>query len=137
MNVTIAEFFFLKKDEHKRHIENCSGVPGVMYSFNTKSLISFEDNFHAKGDLPFVLSFDFETTVPTDNCSDPEQKKMFFVSYFITVTFHPALNLNRIIIQRRYVHSIDQLTSLNYFSVELMKFFNLEIIRQLKYIARY
>ena len=60
---------------------------------------------------------------------------MFVVPYVITITFHPALNLDRIIIQRSYVHSIDQLTSLNYFSDDQMKFINLEIIRQLKNIA--
>ena len=38
-------------------------------------------------------------------------------------------------IQRSYAHSIDQLTSLNYFSDDQMKFNNLEIIRQLKDIA--
>ena len=53
-------------------MENCLGVPGVIYNFNTQSLVSFEDNFHAKGDLPFVIYFDFETTAPTDNCFDPK-----------------------------------------------------------------
>ena len=67
--------FFFKKERHKRHIENCAGVPGVVYNFNTKNLISFQDSFNAKGDLPFLLYFDFETTAPTDNCFDPEQKK--------------------------------------------------------------
>ena len=71
----------LRKESQKRHMENCSGVPGVIYNFNTQSLISFEDNFHAKGDLPFVIYFGFETTAPTDNCFDPEQKTMFVVSY--------------------------------------------------------
>ena len=53
MNAIIADLF-LKKDRHKRHIENCAGVRGVVYNFNAKSLIRFQDKFHAKGDLPFV-----------------------------------------------------------------------------------
>ena len=53
-------------------VTNVTGVPGVIYNFNTQSLISFEDNFYAKGSLPFVINFDFETTAPTDNCFDPE-----------------------------------------------------------------
>ena len=61
-------------------MENCSGVPGVIYNFNTQTLISFEDNFHTKGNLPFVIYFDFETRAPTDNCFDPQQKTMFVVS---------------------------------------------------------
>ena len=60
---------------------------------------------------------------------------MFVVSYVTIVTFHPALNLDRIIIQRSYAHSIDQFTSLNYFSDDQIKFINLEIIRQSKDIA--
>ena len=42
-------------------------------------IISYQDNFYAKGDVPFVIYFYFETTAPTDNCLDPEQKKMFVV----------------------------------------------------------
>ena len=75
--------------------------------------MSFQDNFNAKGDLPFVLYFDFGTTAPTDNCFNPERKKVFAVSYVLIVAFHLALKLNRIIIQRSYVHSLEQLTSLN------------------------
>ena len=45
--------FFLRQERQKRHKENCSGVPRVIYNFNTQSLINFEDNFYAKGDLPF------------------------------------------------------------------------------------
>ena len=47
-NVTIAEKKILRQERQKRHMENCSGVPGVIYNFNTQSLVSFEDNFHAK-----------------------------------------------------------------------------------------
>ena len=34
--------FFASSDK-KRHIENCSSVPGVIYNFNNKNLITFED----------------------------------------------------------------------------------------------
>ena len=85
--------------------------------------------------MPFVLYFDLETTALTDNCLDPEQKKMFVVSYVLIVAFHPALKLNRIIKQRSYAHSLEQLTSLNYFSEDQMKFIDVQIIRQLKHIS--
>ena len=85
--------------------------------------------------MPFVLYFDFETTAATDNCFDPEQKKMFVVSYVLIVAFHPALNLNRIIIQRIYGHSLEQLTTLNHLSEDEMKFIDLQILNQLKDIA--
>ena len=87
-------------------------------------MISFEDIFHVKGDLPFVIYFGFETTAPTDNCFDPEQKTMFVVSYvMIFFFFHPELKLDKIIIQRSYVHAIEQLTSLEYFSQDQKKMY--------------
>ena len=85
----------------------------MIYNFNNQNLISYPDNVRAKGDIQFKIYFDFETTAPTDNCFDPEQKKMFVVSYVMIVAFHPELKLNRIITQRSYAHSIEQLTSLN------------------------
>ena len=116
-------------------MENCSGVPGVIYNFNMQSLISFEDNFNAKGDLSFVIYFDFEAIAPTDNCFDPEQKIMFLVSYVMIFVFHPDLKIDRIIIQRRYAHAIEQLTSLDYFSQDQIKCINKELVRQLKDIV--
>ena len=41
---------------------------------------------------------------------------MFVVTYVMIVAFHPDLKLDKIIIQRSYVHAIEQLTSLRYFS---------------------
>ena len=79
----------------------------MIYNFNNQNLISYQDNFRAKGDIPFVIYFDFETTAPTDNYFDPEQKKMFVVSYVMIVAFHPELKVNRIVIQRSYAHSIE------------------------------
>ena len=64
----------LKLDK-KRHMENCSGKPEVVYNLNNQCLISYQDNFHNKGDTPFAIYFDFETTTPTDKWLDPEQKK--------------------------------------------------------------
>ena len=62
--------FFIRSDKHQSHVSNCLGAPGVVYNFNNQNLKSYQDNFDAKGDIPFVIYFDFETTVPTDNCFD-------------------------------------------------------------------
>ena len=97
---------FFKREERQK------GVPGVIYNFNTKTLISFQDNFNSKDNLPFFLYYDFETTAPTDNIFDPEPKKMFVVSYVLIVAFHPALNLYIIIIQRSYSHYLEELTTI-------------------------
>ena len=75
-------------------MENCSGKPRVVYNFSNQCLISYQDNYQNKGDVPFTIFFDFETTAPTDNCLDPEQKKMFVVSYVMIAAFHPALKLD-------------------------------------------
>ena len=99
---------------HKRHLENCSGKPGVIYNFNNQCLISYQDNFKNKGDLPFSIHFDFETAAPTDNQLDSEQKKIFVVSYVMIIAFQPALKLERIIVYRSFAHSLEQLTSLDY-----------------------
>ena len=93
-------------------------------------MISFHDSFISKGHLPFVLYFDFETTAPTDNIFDPEQKKMFVVSYVLIVAFHQALNLNRIIIQRSYSHSLEELTTIKYLNNDQIKFIDLQILNQ-------
>ena len=85
--------FFKQPDRHKKHIGSCAGIPEVICNFNNKHLISFEDNFGSKGDLSFTMCFDFETTAPTDNIFDPEQNKMFLVSYVLIAAFHPKLDL--------------------------------------------
>ena len=97
-------------------MESCSGVPGIVYNFNSKNLVKFEDNFGAKGDLPMGIYFDYETTTPTDNYFDPEQKKMFVVSFVLIVAFHQHLNITKIVVQRSYGHSISQLTTIDYLS---------------------
>ena len=107
---------FILETRQKRHIENCSGRLGVVYNFNNQNLISYQDNFHAKGDVPFIIYFDFETTAPTNNCLDPEQKKMFVVSYVMIVAFHPELKL----------------TSLDYFDREQITYIDQSLIKTLK-----
>ena len=99
--------FFIHQAKQEGHSKNCSGIPGIVYNFNNQNLICYQDNFNAKGDVLFVIYFDFETTAPTFNFADPEQKKKFVVSYLMIVAFHPKLNLDRIIIQRSYAHSLE------------------------------
>ena len=72
-------------------MKSCSEVPGIVYNLNNKNLVSFEGKFSAKGNLPMANYFDYETTAPTDNYFDPEQKKMFAVSYVLIVAFHPTV----------------------------------------------
>ena len=109
------------------------GKPGVNYNFNNQNLTSYQDNFNAKGDVPLLVYFDFETTALT--FSDPEQQKMLVVSYVMIVAFHPKLNLDRIIIQRSFSHSLEQLTTLDYFTREQILYDDWGIIKMLKDMA--
>ena len=89
----------------------------MIYNFDNQNLISYQDNFRAKGDIPLVVYFDF------------------VVSYVTIVAFHPELKLNRIVIQRNYTHSKDQLTSLNYFTQEQISFIDHTLLKMLKDMA--
>ena len=64
--------FFIQSYKLERHIKNSSGIPGIVCNFNNQNLISYQDNFNAKGNVPFVVYFDFETTAPTFNYLDEE-----------------------------------------------------------------
>ena len=66
---------------------------------------------------------------------NPEQKKMFVVSYVVIVAFHPALKLDRIIIYRSFAHSVEQLTSLHYFSRQQKRFIEPHLINMLRNMA--
>ena len=44
LSVIIVESFLQELTNKKRHIESCSGVPRMIYNFNNKNLITFEDN---------------------------------------------------------------------------------------------
>ena len=128
--------FFIRKNKQVKPISICLGRPGVVYNFCTQSLVSFIDNFGSKRDLPFSIYFDFETTSPTDaDWLNPEDKKMFVVSYVMVIAFHPALCLDKILIQRSYCHSQKELPSINDLSREQMQFNATILIRQLYDIA--
>ena len=45
--------FFERKAVFDRHIKTCSGKPGVVYSFEIQSVVTFEDNIKYQGDVPF------------------------------------------------------------------------------------
>ena len=66
---------FVGPDKHKRLMEHCSSVPGIVYNFNNQNLVTFEDSLVYKGHLPVVAYIDFEATAPTDSCFDPKPKK--------------------------------------------------------------
>ena len=58
---------YAKKDKYNRHVENCSGQPGIIYDFNLQNLVTFEDNLKYKGEISLTAYVDFETIAPTDD----------------------------------------------------------------------
>ena len=71
-------------------------------------------------------------TTPTDDCLDPENKKMTAVSYVIIFAFHPHLQIDRVIIERSFGHSNLQLCSLNYLTSKQLKFKDINLLKQLR-----
>ena len=114
--------YYARNNKFHRHIENCSGKSGYVYNFNIQSLLTFEENLKFKRDIPLTTYIDFETTAPTDDCLDPETKKMNVVSYVIILAFHPDLDMKRIIIEQRFGHSIKKLTTTDYLTAEQLKY---------------
>ena len=103
-----------------------------MYNFTYQNLVSFEGNIGNKGNLALVAYMDFETTAPAENFLTPEQNKMFVVSYTLIFAFHPKLNLNRVIVQRRFGHSLLKVATVDYLTEDQLQFVDKDLINQLK-----
>ena len=85
-----------------------------------------------KGDISLVAYIDFETTAPTNECLDPENRKMFAVSYVIIFAFHSNLDIDCMIIDRSFGHSRKKLTNLNYLTREQLDFKDNKMLLQLR-----
>ena len=124
--------YYGRKDKFDRHTKNCTGQPGYVYDSNTQNLLMFEENIKFKHEIPLTAPIDFETTAPTDDCLDPENKKMTAVSYVIIFAFHPRLPIDGVVIESSFGHSNLQLCSLNYLTSERLKFKDINLLRQLR-----
>ena len=51
----LQSVFYQSKKEIRNTKEKLFREPGVIYNFTNQSLISYEDNFKAKGDIPFAV----------------------------------------------------------------------------------
>ena len=83
----------------KKHLTICAAREGITYSFDNGQIINFQDNFKYLGDVPFTVYFDFKITTGDSVFFDP---KMFIVSYCQIYSFHPSLNLDKIVIYRSF-----------------------------------
>ena len=56
---------------------------------------------------------DFETSAPKESGVAPEDDSSFAISYVNVFAFHLTLNLQRVVIERSFGHSLEELTSLS------------------------
>ena len=83
----------------KKHLSMCAAKEGITYSFDNGQILDYQDNFKYQGNLPFVVYFDFEKTTGNAVFFDP---KRYVVSYCQIYSFHPSLNLDKIVIYRSF-----------------------------------
>ena len=122
--------FFAKNEEAmKKHLTICAAREGITYSFDKGQIMNFPDNFRYLGGVPFTVYFDFETTTGDSVYFDP---KMFVVSYYQIYSFHPSLNLDKIVIYRSFQETADKIYDLSHFKREHIPFFNNTTFYQLK-----
>ena len=76
MNVLAVRIFFFLKKRCEDHMKNFSGVPGVLYKFESQNLITFQGNHKFIGELPFVTYFNFETTTTVKGSFDRQDSKI-------------------------------------------------------------
>ena len=124
--------FYIRKAKLDYHMRNCTGKPGFIYNFQTRNLLTFEENLKFKRDVPLTTYIDFETTAPTDDYLDPESNKMNVVPYVIILAFHPKFKLPRIIIERSFGHSLERLCQIDYLTSEQLKYKDIITLKQLR-----
>ena len=79
-----------------------------------------------------VAYTDFQNKAPTDECLDPENKKMFVVLYVTIFAFHPDLDIDRVIIKCSFCHSREKLPSFNYLKHKQLDFKDNKTLLQLR-----
>ena len=126
--------YYPRKERYDCHIEKCAGRPGYVYNFNTEiQHFHTEENLKYKGDIPLVGYIDFETTAPTDVSWSWKQK---FVCFVCCHFCFPFLQINHVIIEHSFDHSIQKLNKLSFLTRGELAFFTREQMQQLKDCAR-
>ena len=97
--------------------------------FGNGQIINFQDNFKYLGDVLFTVYFDFEIATGDSAFFD---SKMFAVSYCQIYSFHPSLNLNKIVIYWSFQQTTYEIYDLSHFKQEHIPFLNKTTFYQLK-----
>ena len=124
----LREHFHKERWKHVKALV-CSAKGGINYAFDNGQIVNFQDNFKYLGDVPFTVYFDFETTTGKSAFLDP---KMYVISYCEVYTFHPSLNLDKVVIFRSFQQKSEEIFDLSHFKKEQEPFFNQISFYQLK-----
>ena len=126
-----CENSFAKTDEsRKKHMFICAAMEGITYAFDNGQIKNFKDNFRYMGDAPFTVYFDFETA--TGSSVFFLDTKLYVISYCQIYSFHPSLNLDKVVIFRSFQQAVEEIYHLNHFKQEHIPFFNKATFYQLK-----
>ena len=87
----------------------------IIYTFDNGKIISFQGNFKFLRDFPVTVYFDFETTTCDVVFLDP---KTFVMRYCQIYSFHPSLNLGKIVIFRSFQQNPEEIYDLSHFRQE-------------------
>ena len=85
--------------------------------------MSFEDNYQYFGELSFVVYFDFETSTGSDLFQDKKN---------VRTSFHPKLDIERIVIFCTFQQNQDQLFYLSHLKDQMLEFVDPITLNQLK-----
>ena len=120
--------FHSTKKAFEKHISNCSQAAGILYKFDNKSIVSFEDNYRFLGNLPFAVYFDFQTITGSDIFLD---KKMYVISYCMIFAFHPKLKIDRIIVYRSFHQNQEKIFNLSHLKEKTLQHVDSVTLNQL------
>ena len=98
--------------------------------------MTFEDNLKYRDDVPFVAYCNSETTTTSGAALDWKNTEMFAISYVIIFAFHPDVNLDRIIIERSFAHSLKKLIDVIYLKQDMITYADTTSMQQLKDCAK-
>ena len=122
-------YFAKNKRAMQKHLSICAAKEGITYSFDNGQIIDYQDNFKYQGNVPFSVYFDFETNIGDSVFFD---SKMYVVSYCQIYAFHPASNLDKIVIYRSFQQTPEEIYDLSHFEFEHAPFFDNITLKQLK-----
>ena len=112
----------------KKHLSICAAREGITYAFDNGQIINYQDNFKC-GWCAFYSIFRFR-----DNnwhlCFF--YPKMYVISYCQIYSFHPSLNLDKVVIFRSFQQTAKEVYDLSHFKQEHVPFFNKTTFYQLK-----